>query len=148
MIDTGPRATAGEIGPAKFRRTLLLGVLVPPALQLALAALFLWQINRLMDQAEWVDHTDVVIAQAHNAQRLLVEMQTGMRGYLLTGARRFLQPYDRAGAEVGPVLDGLDRLVADNPEQGHRLAAIRLLAGAWRPHARDLIDRRERGDET
>lgn len=39
--------------------------------------------------------------------RLVLDAETGQRGYLLTGDPRYLEPYDSAVAEIGQTLDGL-----------------------------------------
>jgi len=42
----------------------------------------------------WVDHTHIVIAEANSILASAVDMETGMRGYLLAGKNEFLAPYN------------------------------------------------------
>ncbi len=74
-------------------------------------------INREREEADWVRHTYQVIGQLENAQKLMVDMETGRRGYRTTGEKAFLQPYGEAEKQVLPVLNELKTLVADNPVQ-------------------------------
>ena len=97
-----------------FRRTLARAIALPVFLLVVLALIFLWQLNSLLDAAQWVDHTDQVIAQAHTVQELLIDQETGLRGYLITGQQDFLDPYRQAQASITPTLDTLHVLVADN----------------------------------
>ena len=51
----------------------------------ALAGLLLWESFDLNRSLQWVDHTDQVLDQSARLLKLLVDMETGMRGYLVTG---------------------------------------------------------------
>lgn len=86
---------------------LTLAVLPPLVLTAILAGLFLWQISRLLSPSQWVEHTDEVIERANRAQRLLLDMETGVRGYLLTGRQEFLEPYNRATPQLAPALEAM-----------------------------------------
>lgn len=128
-----------QIDPTDFKRMLTRAILLPLFLAAALAGVFFWQINRLLAAARWVEHTDEVIARAQEAQRLLVDQETGLRGFLLTGNPEFLEPYDRATAEVAPALEALARLVADNESQVARLNAISSTRERWLTYSRDTL---------
>jgi PAS domain S-box-containing protein len=131
----------------KFRRVLTRAVVVPLVLMVVLAGGLLWQIKHLVDKAQWVDHTDQVIAQAHNVRNLLVDMETGESGYLLTGNLQFLEPYTGAVPEIDPSFERLSKLVSDNPPQVERLAEIQSLSRQWRDFARQLTALREQGGD-
>jgi two-component system, sensor histidine kinase and response regulator len=60
-------------------------------------------------QAESVKHV------AGAAERSFEELETGLRGYLLTGERQFLSPYVRAQAALSPQLAHLQTLTRDEP---------------------------------
>src|ERR1051325_1808370 len=115
MRTTEPPPPFPRPDAAALRRTLARAVLLPPALTAPLAGLFLWQISRLLDATRWVEHTDEVISQADDTLKLLVDLETGVRGYLVTNRSDYLEPYERAEPQVGPALDELTRLVPDNP---------------------------------
>ncbi len=69
------------------------------------------------DNADWVVHTQAVLTTIEAAQRHLVDVETGSRGYSLTGHKPFLEPY-KAGELAGvEELDALRRLTADNSDQ-------------------------------
>ena len=40
---------------------------------------------------QWVERTDQVIGNASETAKLAIDMQTGMRGFLMTGDERFLK---------------------------------------------------------
>ncbi len=119
------------INEVRFNRLLTRAALLPLLLMVALAGLLLWQIASLLRVFEWVDHTDHVIAQANLSQKLLLDMETGKRGYLLYHQPRYLQPYNDAQSEIGPALASLAVLVQDNPSQEARLKTLNELFQEW-----------------
>jgi len=74
--------------------------------------------------AQWELHTVQVQLQT---QLLLVAVgaaETGQRGYMLTGERSYLAPYEEGSALARSRLNELQRLSSDNPAQQARLAEV------------------------
>ena len=59
-----------------------------------------------------------------DVRSILLDAETGQRGYLLTGDARYLEPYERALQDMAMRLDGLHKILNDDPEQRARLARI------------------------
>ncbi len=78
---------------SKFKSLLRRVVVVPLVIMAALAGLLLWETFDLNKSLQWVDHTDQVLDQSRHLLKLLVDMETSMRGYLVTGNETLLQPY-------------------------------------------------------
>lgn len=131
--------TSASIDRRWFRRILLQLLVAPVLVPLLLACTLLWQVASLRGALGWVEHTDLVIAQAQVVQRYLIDMETGTRGYLLTGQAEFLEPYDAGSANLDAALRELQRLVADNPDQTVHLNLVRSNISTWRDTARDLL---------
>lgn len=142
-----PKHSVSLHDAAAFRRTLTRAVLLPLILTAALAGLFLWQITRLLDATRWVEHTDEVISQANQTLKLLVDLETGLRGYLVTGRRDYLEPYERAAPQIGPALDKLQSLVSDNPSQVERIREVRGLHEEWMGYGREVVALKESGGD-
>jgi methyl-accepting chemotaxis protein len=102
----------------------------------------------LVDSLNRQQHTYQVLQQAEIVSKLLVDAETGQRGFLLTGAERYLQPYTAAIAALGPSIARLGDLTADNPRQQARLPTLRELV---RKKTDELAEttalRREKGPE-
>lgn len=123
----------------RFRRILFRSILAPAAGMLLLAAGLLWQTQILLDATAWVDHSDAVLIQAESAQKLMIDLETGVRGYLLTGDRVFLDPYRQARPQIDPTLATLAQLVQDNPAQAQRIAHVQADYAEWLSSAETLL---------
>jgi PAS domain S-box-containing protein len=124
---------------AAYRR-LLVRLLALPIVTLALLALTLAYGFRLVQRsARRVDRSDQVIAQANNLVKLMVDEETGLRGFLLTGDTLFLQPYQEATQQLGPQFTTLFRLVRREPDQTARLQRLQTASRAWQDDARQTI---------
>jgi len=110
-------------------RRLLAAVVLPVALLLVVGIYLTMQILRMSETAKWVDHTDEVIGLVNDLQRQIIDQETGVRGYLLTNDRLFLEPYERA--RPYELFDRLKSDVADNPEQASKLVEVRARYDLW-----------------
>ena len=66
---------------------------------------------------EWVTHTYEVIQHANAILAAAVDMETGMRGYLLAGRDEFLAPYEGGSKSFFDLSASLRKTVDDNPAQ-------------------------------
>ena len=78
-----------------------------------------------------VMHTDAVLAQANDVQAGLVNMETGFRGYLLSGQESFLDPYTSGQRQYQAALTELNKLTSDNPVQIARWTEVAKQATQW-----------------
>lgn len=98
----------------------------------ATSALTWRNLSTLEQNNQWTDHTHKVIAQATAIGAAMVDAETGIRGYLISGADNFLEPYRNSGKAFRSALDEAKRLTADNPSQQKRLEQIDRTASEWR----------------
>ena len=131
--------------PQDFRRYLQRTVLIPVVLLAILAIVLLWQINYMVESLRQVDHVDQVISDGRLLMRLTLDMETGLRGYLLTGDRHFLDPYHRAQESKEKVFRELQELTKSDPEESETLVRIGTSVDAWQEYAEDMIQRRADG---
>jgi diguanylate cyclase (GGDEF)-like protein len=107
-----------------------LGVLL--ALILGQMLLVLQASQAAAETSRWVERTEASIRQANAALGAVVDMETGARGYLLTGIDSYLEPYTDGAASYATLLNTLERQSADDPAQARRWRAIRAQTDAWR----------------
>ena len=109
---------------AAYRR-LLIRVLALPIVALGLLALILaYGLQQVQRSARRLDHSDQVIAHANNLVKLIVDEETGLRGFLLTHDSIFLQPYQEATQQLEPEFTTLFNLRKQDPEQTARLQRL------------------------
>jgi CHASE3 domain sensor protein len=108
----------------------------------------LWSVSSLIQSNGWVDHTHMVIAEAKAIEASAVDMETGMRGYLLAGEDGFLDPYNQGGQKFAEILTQLKETVNDNPEQVKLLEEIESNIAEWKANVTEptIQLRREIGD--
>ena len=116
---------------AVFQRSLARVIGFPTIVLVVLAGILVAQILSLLSLAGWVDHTDQVIAQATLTQKLMLDQQTGRRGYMVGGETKFLEPSRQADTQIGPAFDRLEHLVADNFLQTGRVTVLRHSYELW-----------------
>ena len=117
-------------------------------LTIGLMVVCLWSVNSLIQSNHWVDHTHKVIAEAKAIEAAAVDMETGMRGYLLAGQEDFLSPYTGGGERFDTKVAGLKETVSDNPAQVALLDEIEATIGEWKEKVTEptIALRRDIGD--
>jgi len=133
------------IDDQNFRRILGRNITLPLAAGVVTAGVFVAIFAYLLNALAWVEHSERVIAQANELRTLTVDMESGMRGFLLTGEEAFLTPYKLARPKVGTAIDTLAELVADNADQIRRLKNIRGQHQQWDQNAQEMIAARRAG---
>ncbi len=131
----------------RFRKLLGRNVGLPLGVGVLSAVFFILLISYLLSAIQWVEHTDRVINNTNRSMKLSIDMETGMRGFLLTGDQHFLDPYEVAKPLLTAELQGLKMLVEDNPTQLDRFRRLLTLQEEWNAFALEMITlRRENGD--
>ena len=121
-------------------RKLLFRLLALPIVALALlASILVYGFRQVQRGARRVDRADQVIAHANNLIKLIVDEETGLRGYMLTRDSVFLQPYHEAIKDLDPEYATLFDLVRNNPEQTARLRNMQTFSRAWQQSAGAFI---------
>ncbi|RYF64054.1 MAG: two-component system sensor histidine kinase/response regulator, partial [Comamonadaceae bacterium] len=128
-----------------FQRVLSRNVKLPLLGGLLGVVVFAALIFYLLSVIGWVEHTDQVTRNATEAQRLSVDLESSMRGFLITGEQRFLEPYEAAQSRIGAELTALRARVSDNPGQVARVDRITALQGNWNTYAGEMIALRRGG---
>ena len=81
---------------------------------------------------QWVNHTHEVIENSLFIEKAAIDMETGMRGFLLAGKEEFLEPYESGKVEFDRLIKKLKIKVADNPPQVEKLINIDKHMLEWR----------------
>ncbi|PZM13148.1 methyl-accepting chemotaxis protein [Rhizobium tubonense] len=81
--------------------------------------------------ASWTDHTYRVLGGLNAIMAAMVDQETGMRGYVISGSEKFLDPQEVGAATYGEQLAKVRTLTSDNPIQQKRLDELDRLAKIW-----------------
>lgn len=122
----------GRLSAWTTRRWLRVGVSLALAVLAVLGALGIWALNRstsLTDQL--VDQRSPALVNAIRLEAALVNQETGVRGYGLSGQRQFLDPYTQGLADERTALDRLRPLVQGDARARTDLDGVTAAAGAW-----------------
>ena len=121
-----------KLGDLKLRTKMFSGNVISLLLIIILGGVTFNATNSLLKTGDMVDHTHVVIARASSILASAVDMETGMRGYLLAGEDGFLDPYINGHKVFLEEIGDLKELVSDNPAQVTLLTEIEQNISAWK----------------
>ncbi|MEH6477495.1 MAG: CHASE3 domain-containing protein [Sneathiella sp.] len=130
------------------KQKILTGVLSPMILLLILGGIAVFNINSITNTNQWVEHTYKVLGESNAIVSSAVDMETGMRGYLLAGKDGFLDPYKRGEQSTYAGIKELKVTVSDNPTQVQRLNEAENILKEWQKNVTEptIQLRRDIGD--
>ncbi len=88
-------------------------------------------ISFIVDASRWVNHTYEVIRTAETVGAAMVDMETGQRGFMITGKDEYLEPYEFGGKVFDQSIVKGQQLTSDNPAQGERWQEVDKLQALW-----------------
>ena len=132
---------------ARFRRIVRRAFLLPIGTMIMAAVLLAWLVGYLLTVTNWVDHTDQVIAQAHLSEKLILDKESALRAYQVTGTPETLKQFQAMDAGIQEELAKLHAMVSDNPAQGERLKRMQSEYDAWKSFALEMVGLRQRNGD-
>ncbi len=135
-------AIRAGIGSALERRVYVALAIGLVALLIAGSASF-FSARDSVARFDRVEHTHQVRRQVQLLLSSLQDVETGSRGYAITGSPNYLGPYKRAAAQADQVFRDLATLVQDNPAQVARLPSLEMLFQQRIEHARQVVELRQ-----
>jgi methyl-accepting chemotaxis protein len=115
----------------KLRTKLLGGNCIILILLLIISVIVFVGVKSLLYNFNWVEHTHQVLHKASAIEAAAVDMETGMRGYMLAGKEEFLEPYDSGIKRFYTLIDELSATVSDNPAQVKLLSETKENISQW-----------------
>ena len=89
------------------------------------------QAEKVNENSEWFARSTTVVRNSNRFQRNILNMESGLRGYLLTGENYFIQAYDSAVLENNNILNEISALVPAGTVQRNSLREILRLNDQW-----------------
>jgi len=118
-----------------LRNKIMLTSTAPLILVLILGIVSFMSIKSLLKTSGWVNHTHDVVEHAMKIEKLIVDMETGERGFLIAGKDEFLEPYNNGRKNVKLMIAETKELVSDNPKQVERITEIEDAINSWHEKA-------------
>ncbi|MDR6722643.1 methyl-accepting chemotaxis protein [Paenibacillus amylolyticus] len=104
------------------------------------------QLQRELDFL--VDHDMKVHDLTYELERTMVDMETGQRGYVITGQDSYLAPYTEGLEQKETIITQLASLIADNPSQLALLENIHNVINNWVQVAGEPVIESRRANDT
>lgn len=86
-----------------------------------LIAYAFYTIRLNSENNQWVRHTNEVLRESDALLSAMKDAETGQRGFILTGEKVYLEPFNSASQSTKEIHSRLKLLTSDNPAQQERL---------------------------
>jgi signal transduction histidine kinase len=104
-------------------------------------------IDNLREASDETRDVREELIAADQLEKLVIDLETGVRGFVITGEERFLDPWNEARDAFPRQGRRLERLVADDPEQLRRVRRIIQDSRSYiREYATPVVDDARRGE--
>ncbi|MDX5420676.1 MAG: CHASE3 domain-containing protein [Hymenobacteraceae bacterium] len=85
----------------------------------------------VIQNSQWVSRSQIVVRNSAALQRNIIDMEAGLRGFLLNGNETFLQPYVQAKDQLGNLFSETRSFVLSSPEQARKIDEIVAMQSRW-----------------
>ncbi len=110
---------------------LIIGFAIPLILFMVIAITVFLSLGSLLRTSGWVNHTYQAIDLGKSVTSSLVNMETGLRGFLVAGKEEFLEPYHIGKENFAKRANTIKQKVSDNPSQVKRIETVENLHAQW-----------------
>jgi CHASE3 domain sensor protein len=136
---------AVDVDAVQFSRTLRRAILLPVCAILLTALALLLLGFEFVEAVKKSDHSRQVEIQTERCERVLLNAETGVRGFLLQGNPAFLDPYQEAIETIDGDFDKLKNLVGGNRDSASLAEQLIQAKNIWLQHAKISVDQRRHG---
>ena len=116
---------------SQFNNILRQVFLLPVVALLVVAGALYLQIRGANATVNLIQDSDTRISQATLVSKLIVDEESGLRGYETTGDLRFLQPFSEAKSHVQAEIQSLDNMGGSDPDQKKDIEDLRSEHQTW-----------------
>ena len=114
-----------------FKRNVLISSAISVIILLVSSIASFLSIRSLLQSNNLVYHTQEVIYNINEGKSILLESQTSVRGFLVTGKESFLVGFDENEAKSDTFFYTVEELTLDNPIQQKRLVQLKPLRAQY-----------------
>lgn len=88
--------------------------------------------RRIKEESDWLTRSEEILRQSTLLQKFMIDMETGLRGFMLTNNDSFLEPYYAAEKNIPVLFASEMNMLSQNPVQLQRMHFIRDKMRDWR----------------
>ncbi len=111
--------------PIKYRGAIIISL---PAICLMLTlGSWIWLRQTFFNVNYQMANKEAIIAKSNHLLQILVDAETGIRGYTISNEKRYLYPYNQAIATIESSLDNIEQLLISKPQQSEKIKEIKKL---------------------
>jgi len=114
-----------------IKTKVIAGYIIILLLMVAVSTIAYKSIKSLMQTSYWVEHTHQVIEVGNHVSMSMIDMETGKRGFLITGIDSYLGPYNDGLKNFDKYINEGLSLTIDNKEQIKRWQAVKKIKENW-----------------
>jgi methyl-accepting chemotaxis protein WspA len=103
--------------------------------------------SSLIESNRWVNHTYAVKSQLKELEKILVDAETGQRGFIITNEEKYLEPFNAAKTKLDGTFSEIETKIPDNLEQVKRLGEIDKLSQVKMAEMEETIIKKRAGQE-
>lgn len=115
----------------KLGKKIYAGYIIILILMTSVSVVVYSSITSIIDASKWVNHTYVVIRTGEDVSASMVDMETGQRGFMVTGIDEYLEPYNDGNTRFDRLIKKGQELTSDNPVQIKRWKEVAGLKAQW-----------------
>ncbi|WP_300180684.1 CHASE3 domain-containing protein [uncultured Aliivibrio sp.] len=132
-----------DLNNISIKGRLLSSNIIICLLLVLLNAVVFTSISTMEKTSEWVEHTEEVITKSKGLVNSMVNQETGLRGFAITGENDYLDPYFSGKEDFQQYLQSAKQLTLDNPAQQQRFDDVGAQAQSWSHYAESIITLRK-----
>ena len=110
-----------------FEKRVLWGFIFTVAILVVLTVLSIKGVQKVIMTAKLLTHGLFVVSNADLVVKSVVDVETGERGYVITGKEEYLEPFHESSRSVTKYLFKLDSLTTDDSIQTRNVDTLRAL---------------------
>lgn len=128
-----------------LKMKLGLGFAIPLVLFTIVSIVASQSVSHLITIQKTVDKDHKIIEKGDELFAALTEMESGLRGYLITGRESYLEPYREGKQHFDKLIEAVAPLIQDDSAQTSRIDQVRMLERSWQSeHFREAINLHEK----
>ncbi|MEM7580213.1 MAG: ATP-binding protein [Cyanobacteria bacterium P01_A01_bin.80] len=111
--------------PVRYRGAIIIAL--PFSCLVVTLVASVWSRQNVIKIYQDIDQTKTVILNSNRLLKVLLDAETGTRGYIITRSPAFLETYTQASKKLPSIISSLEKKIRDNPQQ-ERFEQIEALA--------------------